>query len=199
MSSFIRVYPQLLITVAFGGILTGCSKASTSAEATGRPAPAKAVQTDTVRREEVKRTVNVSGTLAAENEVTVSSQAEGVVSRILADLGDRVLRVHGERLPEVRRRGPGVACPLRDDPAVQEHLGPEHRKLRGDAGEGAGEVLAGLACPARVGQRPAEIEDGDVALGLHQRGVPPERHRVAPHRDLPHRPGGGAFERQIWP
>jgi len=48
------------------------------------------VQTDTVRREEVKRTVNVSGTLAAENEVTVSSQAEGVVSRILADLGDRV-------------------------------------------------------------------------------------------------------------
>jgi multidrug efflux pump subunit AcrA (membrane-fusion protein) len=34
--------------------------------------------------------VNVSGTLAAENEVMVSSQAEGVVSRILADLGDRV-------------------------------------------------------------------------------------------------------------
>src|SRR4026208_955782 len=90
MSSFIRVYPQLLITVAFGGILTGCSKASTSAEATGRPAPAQAAQTDTVRREEVNRTVNVSGTLAAENEVTVSSQAEGVVSRILADLGDRV-------------------------------------------------------------------------------------------------------------
>jgi len=34
--------------------------------------------------------VNVSGTLAAENDVTVSSQAAGVVSRILADLGDRV-------------------------------------------------------------------------------------------------------------
>src|SRR5262245_29559777 len=90
MSFSIRVYTQLLIAVAFGGLLTGCSKASTSAEATGRPAPAKAVQTDSVRREEVKRTVNVSGTLAAENEVTVSSQAEGVVSRILADLGDRV-------------------------------------------------------------------------------------------------------------
>ena len=90
MPSFIRVYIQLLVAVVLGGILTGCSKASTSAEATGRPAPVKAVQTDSVRREEVKRTVNISGTLAAENEVTVSSQAEGVVSRILADLGDRV-------------------------------------------------------------------------------------------------------------
>ena len=101
MPSFIRVDLQLLVAVVLGGVLTGCSKASTSAEATGRPAPAKAVQTDTVRREEVKRTVNVSGTLAAENEVTVSSQAEGVVSRILADLGDRVTA--GQVLVELDR------------------------------------------------------------------------------------------------
>ena len=81
----------LVVTaVMLGGALRGCSKASTRAETDGRAAPAKAVQTDTVRREDVKRTVNVSGTLAAENDVTVSSQAEGVVSRILADLGDRV-------------------------------------------------------------------------------------------------------------
>ena len=78
------------MAIALGGALTGCSRASTGAEANGRVAPAKAVQTETVRREDVKRTVNISGTLAAEHEVTVSSQAEGVVSRILADLGDRV-------------------------------------------------------------------------------------------------------------
>jgi RND family efflux transporter MFP subunit len=101
MSSFIRVNTPLLMAVALGGALTGCSKASTGAEATGRPAQAKAIQTETVRREEVKRTVNVSGTLAAENEVTVSSQAEGVVSRILADLGDRVAA--GQVLVELDR------------------------------------------------------------------------------------------------
>jgi RND family efflux transporter MFP subunit len=78
------------MAVALGCALAGCARASTRAEANGRTAPAKAVETKIVRREDVKRTVNVSGTLAAENEVTVSSQAEGVVSRILADLGDRV-------------------------------------------------------------------------------------------------------------
>jgi RND family efflux transporter MFP subunit len=90
MVSFSSVTTPIVMAVALGGALTGCSQASTGAEANGRAAPAKAVQTETVRREDVKRTVNVSGTLAAENEVTVSSQAEGVVSRILADLGDRV-------------------------------------------------------------------------------------------------------------
>src|SRR5215203_5229337 len=90
MVSFIRACTHCLLAVALGVALTGCSNASTGAEATGRAAAAKAVQTETVRRDEVKRTVNISGTLAAENEVTVSSQAEGVVSRILADLGDRV-------------------------------------------------------------------------------------------------------------
>ena len=101
MVSFSSVNTPIVIAVALGGALTGCSQASTGAEATGRAAPAKTVQTDTVRREDVKRTVNVSGTLAAENEVTVSSQAEGVVSRILADLGDRVSA--GQMLVELDR------------------------------------------------------------------------------------------------
>ena len=79
-----------MVAAVLGCALGGCSKAGTLAEANGRAAPVRAVQTETVRREDVKRTVNISGTLAAENEVTVSSQAEGVVSRILADLGDRV-------------------------------------------------------------------------------------------------------------
>ena len=101
MVSFVSVTTSIVIAVVLGSALTGCSNASTRAEADGRAAPAKAVQTDTVRREDVKRTVNVSGTLAAENEVTVSSQAEGVVSRILADLGDRVSA--GQALVELDR------------------------------------------------------------------------------------------------
>ena len=78
------------MAIVLGCAFAGCSRAATRAEANGQAAPVRTVQTETVRREDVKRTVNVSGTLAAENEVTVSSQAEGVVSRILADLGDRV-------------------------------------------------------------------------------------------------------------
>jgi multidrug efflux pump subunit AcrA (membrane-fusion protein) len=71
-------------------MLTGCSQPTKGAEGATRERPAKAVDTELVKREDVNRTVNVSGTLAAENDVTISSQAEGVVSRILADLGDRV-------------------------------------------------------------------------------------------------------------
>src|SRR6187402_3680291 len=101
MSSFISGTTPLVLAIAIGGALAGCSSASTGAETSGRETPAKAVQTEAVRREDVKRTVSISGTLAAENEVTVSSQAEGVVSRILADLGDRVLA--GQVLVELDR------------------------------------------------------------------------------------------------
>ena len=81
---------QVPFALLIAASLTGCSESAKGAEGGTRERPAKAVDTEPVRRETVNRTVNVSGTLAAENEVTVSSQAEGVVSRILADLGDRV-------------------------------------------------------------------------------------------------------------
>ena len=71
----------------------GCSKSET-AQARGRDESAKRVKTEVVRQEPVHRTVEVVGTLAAEDEVTVSSQVEGVVSRIVADMGDRVTAGH---------------------------------------------------------------------------------------------------------
>jgi multidrug efflux pump subunit AcrA (membrane-fusion protein) len=81
---------QALLALALAATVAGCSQPANGAEGGARERPAKAVDTEPVKREAVNRVVNVSGTLAAENEVTVSSQAEGVVSRILADLGDRV-------------------------------------------------------------------------------------------------------------
>ena len=48
------------------------------------------MKTEPVRQESVRRAVEVVGTLAAEAEVTVSSQVEGTVDRVFADLGDRV-------------------------------------------------------------------------------------------------------------
>jgi RND family efflux transporter MFP subunit len=78
----------------------GCSKSET-AQARGRDESAKRVKTEVVRQEPVHRAVEVVGTLAAEDEVTVSSEVEGVVSRIVADMGDRVTA--GQVLVELDR------------------------------------------------------------------------------------------------
>lgn len=68
---------------------TGCSK-SERAQASGRETAAKRVSVETVKKESTRRSVEVVGTLAAVDQVTISSEADGKVSRILADLGDRV-------------------------------------------------------------------------------------------------------------
>ena len=92
---------QVVLALFLATALAGCSEPTKGAERGTRERPAKVIDTEAVKREDVKRTVNVSGTLAAENEVTVSSQAEGVVSRVLADLGDRVRE--GQPLVELDR------------------------------------------------------------------------------------------------
>jgi RND family efflux transporter MFP subunit len=75
--------------LAIGLAATGCSKTET-AQARGRDAAAKPVTFEVVKEESVKRNVELVGTLAAVDFVTISSEAEGKVSRLLADLGDRV-------------------------------------------------------------------------------------------------------------
>ena len=66
-----------------------CSKGET-AQARGRDGAAKQVKVEVVKKERVTRTVELVGTLAAVDQVTISSETDGRVSRILADLGDRV-------------------------------------------------------------------------------------------------------------
>jgi RND family efflux transporter MFP subunit len=78
----------------------GC--ADSSAEQERKPKQdAKRVKTERVRQESVRRTLEVVGTLAAEDQVTVSSEVDGVVRRVLADLGDRV--TSGQTLVEIDR------------------------------------------------------------------------------------------------
>jgi multidrug efflux pump subunit AcrA (membrane-fusion protein) len=74
--------------VSLAVVAAGCSKTET-AQARGRDA-SKPVNVEVVRQETVRRAVEVVGTLAAVDQVTVSSETEGKVSKILADLGDRV-------------------------------------------------------------------------------------------------------------
>jgi RND family efflux transporter MFP subunit len=68
---------------------TGCSRGN-AAQARGREESAKPVTVNPVGEQTVIRSIEVVGTLAAVDEVTVSSEADGIVSRILHDLGDRV-------------------------------------------------------------------------------------------------------------
>jgi multidrug efflux pump subunit AcrA (membrane-fusion protein) len=96
---FLRALSILFLVTASAA----CSKSET-AQARGREDAAKPVKVERVKAEQIHRAVEVVGTLAAVDEVTVSSEAEGRVSRLLADLGDRVTA--GQTLVELDREKP---------------------------------------------------------------------------------------------
>jgi RND family efflux transporter MFP subunit len=82
-SSVIAVLVSLsLAAAACGRLAEGDPKASDG--------NAKPVATTLVVKNSVRRSVDGVGTLAAVDQVTISSEAEGTVRAILADLGDRV-------------------------------------------------------------------------------------------------------------
>lgn len=89
----------LFLVLFCTGFSLACTKPS--AQQTRREAAARSIKTTTVTEQSTRRALEVVGTLAAEDEVTVSSQAEGVVRRVLADLGDQVKS--GQPLVEIDR------------------------------------------------------------------------------------------------
>jgi multidrug efflux pump subunit AcrA (membrane-fusion protein) len=88
------------ILLAFSALTTSCSREQAAQAKTAGEAP-KAVKVTPVRRDDIRRAIDVVGTLSAVEEVTVSSEAEGKVSAIRADLGDRVRE--GQVLVELDR------------------------------------------------------------------------------------------------
>lgn len=94
------MFLKALGIVALATSAAACSKSET-AQARGRDDGAKPIKVEPVSQQSVTRSVEVVGTLAAVDEVTVSSEADGVVSRILHDLGDRVRA--GDALVELDR------------------------------------------------------------------------------------------------
>ena len=78
----------------------GCSKGE-KVQARVAEDKARTIRTEPVKAETLRRNVDVVGTLAAEDQVTISAEASGSVSRILADLGDRVTA--GQVLVELDR------------------------------------------------------------------------------------------------
>lgn len=84
MSSLSRI----AVVAALALAAAGCSKSETAQARSSEGA--KAVRVEIVRQDSVRRAVDVVGTLAAVDQVTISAEADGRVRAILADLGDRV-------------------------------------------------------------------------------------------------------------
>jgi RND family efflux transporter MFP subunit len=95
-----KTFRNWVLLSAALALSAGCTKSSAQQSGT-RDAPAKAVKTGAVKQEGLRRAVDFVGTLAAEDEVTISSQADGVVMHVLADLGDPVRQ--GQPLVEIDR------------------------------------------------------------------------------------------------
>lgn len=98
-SRFIRSAGLAVVISLLAGAVA-CSKSS-SAQAGATDGAAASVQVQPVREELVRRNVDIVGTLVAADEVIVSAETDGTVSRILADLGDRVKE--GQPLVELDR------------------------------------------------------------------------------------------------
>ena len=81
-----RSLALVVILAAAGAACSG----SDSARAGTTDRQPKQVSVVPVKHDSVRRAVDVVGTLTAVDQVTVSSEAEGTVRAILADLGDRV-------------------------------------------------------------------------------------------------------------
>lgn len=82
-------YLAEIVVIGVLVLAAGCSKSDT-AQARSAESTAKPVAVAVVQKESVRRAVDVIGTLAAVDQVTVSSEADGKVRTILADMGDRV-------------------------------------------------------------------------------------------------------------
>lgn len=83
------VLSRLLVIAMLAAAPAACSDPDTAQARSADSAP-KTVKVAVVRQQSVRRAVDVVGTLAPVDQVTVSSEADGKVSRIMADLGDRV-------------------------------------------------------------------------------------------------------------
>jgi RND family efflux transporter MFP subunit len=75
------------VIIAVTAFAAACDRSTAAVAADAAP---QAVVVAKVESHELRRSIDVVGTLAADEEVTVSSEVEGRVLRIAADLGDRV-------------------------------------------------------------------------------------------------------------
>lgn len=78
---------QTSVVLACAPFAAACGRATSAATKEAAPL---AIVVAKVEAHDLRRSIDVTGTLAADEEVTVSSEVEGRVLRIAADLGDHV-------------------------------------------------------------------------------------------------------------
>ena len=88
-SLVLRPILKLALVATLAATVSACARSDTAEADTG-DGQAKKVNVVPVQRESFRRAVDVVGTLTAVDQVTVSSETDGTVRAILADLGDRV-------------------------------------------------------------------------------------------------------------
>lgn len=87
----------LVCAVAVVLLASGCSREKPTEAATQDSASqAIAISAKSVTTREVRRTVEMVGTLGGWEEVTVSNEAPGIIQQVMVDLGDKVKK--GQRL-----------------------------------------------------------------------------------------------------
>jgi RND family efflux transporter MFP subunit len=95
MMNRMSVRPLLIVTLLALGLF-GCRGEHSASAAQGKPQaqapPAREVRVVPAMERALPRTVTASGTLAAEDQVTVSAKVAGRIERIDVDLGSRVRR-----------------------------------------------------------------------------------------------------------
>lgn len=101
IKKIISLGPALCLVSALGLFFSACGQKSSAARSDRDPAAvAIPVAVTPVRAQRVQRTVEMVGTLHPDQEITISSQVEGQIAAIEADLGDRVNK--GQLLARVR-------------------------------------------------------------------------------------------------
>src|SRR5262245_51104066 len=81
----------MAVLVLFGaGFAASCGQASPQGGKKGGGGPAVPIRTTTVQRMAVQRQVDLAGTLLSPDQARVSSEAAGIVRRVLVDIGSEV-------------------------------------------------------------------------------------------------------------
>jgi RND family efflux transporter MFP subunit len=135
-----------VIALSLAVAAAGCGRGRASAERGPKPVKAKLV---TVEQKQLRRDIESVGSLLAYDEVAVSSEVEGKVERVLADIGDKVAQ--GQPLVKV------VPVEL-ELAAEQQRAAYQQTRARLGLDDG-GEDLKDVADAAEVKRAAAALED----------------------------------------
>jgi RND family efflux transporter MFP subunit len=157
----VRSIPFIALAVA----LAACAGKDPASAGKDRGKGPVVVRVGEVRLERVPRVVEITGTLAGDDEVTVAAEVDGRVEKIVADLGDAV-----------KAGGPLVRLAAQELRLRADQARAEYEQALAQAGVD-GEKLDAFAPEANAGVRKAEADRAEARRNL-------ERGRELFHRKL---------------